>query len=210
MVAKTNALIGAYLAGGDALARFSVANLLVSVEDLIGIADRLFEEDPREPAGAAGAMGEAAIAEFADKAARLVELVAEEALAGLAEPRSDTAGFARRLDQVGYVYLFATRLRDPRCREALAGLVRRARTALRRLGEAASAALTEALATAPERIADDSLEGTRVRAAFRRISALIALTERLGWDELRARLTDDLRTRLTAAPAMARLAADAA
>jgi serine/threonine-protein kinase len=213
VVAKANALIGGYLAGGDALARFSVANLLVSVEDLIGIADRLFdyaEDDPAAADAAADAVGEAAIAEFADKAARLVELVVERALADLSEPRRDGGDFAHGLDQVGYVYLFATRLRDPRCREALAGLVRRTRSALRRLGDAASAGLTEALAAAPRGVAEDGPEAARVRAAFGRISALIALAERLGWAELRARLMADLRARLTGDPSIARLAARSA
>ena len=208
VIAKANALIGSFLGSGDALARFSVANLLVSVEDLIGIADRLFDYGDDEPVGAAEAVGQAVIAEFADKAARLVELVVGEALDELARPVGDTAAFAHRLDQAGFVYLFATRLRDPRCRVAMIELVRRAQAALRRLGEAASEALTGAFGDTPEALlTDDSPASTQVRTAFGRISALIALAERLGWAELRKRLMSDLRSSLTSDPSVARLAA---
>jgi serine/threonine-protein kinase len=207
VLGKANALIGGYLASRDSLARFSVANLLVSVEDLIGIAERLFEYGEDETADAADAVGQAVIADFAEKAAGLVELVAEEAMAELADPPASAAGFANRLDQVGFIYLFATRLRHPHCREAMSGLVRRAQAALRRLGDAASAALTDALAVPRERLAEAGPESARVRAAFGRISALISQAERLGWEDLRSRLMADLRSRLTADPAIARLAA---
>jgi len=209
VVARANALIGAFLAGGDALARFGVANLLVSVEDLIGIADRLFDYGEDPSGGAADAVGQAVIADFADKAARLVELVAEEALAAVEEPGGETAGFTHSLEQLGSVYLFATRLRDPRCRDAVAVLVRRAQAALNRLGEATSRALDAALEAPPEALAGHSPQAERARAALGRISALIVLTERLGWDDLRIRLIGELRLRVAGNPHIARLAEDA-
>ncbi len=123
---KVNAIVSQFTETGDALARFGVANLLVEIEELIVIAERLVEKDAGIdlPGSAATAgIGREVIAEFIRHARKLAQLTVEEVNAETKQGIADLGSFTGKLKQLGFLYLFATRLDDEASRPLLHELV---------------------------------------------------------------------------------------
>ncbi len=123
---KVNAIVSQFTETGDALARFGVANLLVEIEELIVIAERLVEKDAGidlPGSGATAGIGREVIAEFIRHARKLAQLTVEEVNAETKQGSVDLGSFTGKLKQLGFLYLFATRLDDEASRPLLHELV---------------------------------------------------------------------------------------
>jgi hypothetical protein len=133
VMGKVNSLIRQFIDRRGPLARFGVASLLVEVEELIVLADRLLEGSETAVAEAA-APGGAVLAEFMDNAHRLSRILGQELSQQVqAESQQDGAGmtgsddleqalFVGRLRQLGLLYRFATRMEDRERTETLRAL----------------------------------------------------------------------------------------
>ncbi|MFP5513935.1 MAG: serine/threonine protein kinase, partial [Alphaproteobacteria bacterium] len=164
VIRKVTQILRACTDGNDGLARFGVAIILANIEELIVMAQRLFETGGQ----ATGGLPQDAVAEFIAAAGRFATLSVEELrgevaqgnLAGTAE------SFSARLRGVGQLYLFATRLTAPDC----APLMHSLSTMLYDL----VAGLTADLGNAP--VGDT---GARTR-----LVALAEMASGLGWSEV--------------------------
>jgi len=117
IMSRVNALIRQFMSGHDPLARFDVANLLVEVEELIVLAERLFEGS--SAVVAVDQLGGAAMAEFIDNARALAGVLADELIQQvqqeqrrMIETRQPAFSFGQtvfigRLRQLGLLYRFA-------------------------------------------------------------------------------------------------------
>ncbi|MBK8536690.1 MAG: hypothetical protein IPL59_17150 [Candidatus Competibacteraceae bacterium] len=132
VMGKVNSLIRQFIDRRGPLARFGVASLLVEVEELIVLADRLLEGSETAVAEAA-TPGGAVLTEFMDNAHRLSRILGQELLQQVqAESQRDDAAmtgsdleqalFVGRLRQLGLLYRFATRMEDRERTEALRAL----------------------------------------------------------------------------------------
>ena len=200
VMATVNDIVARFTETGDALARFGVANLLVEVEELVVIADRLLVDAPG-PANEDDIAG-AVIDRFLDLAGQLSDAVVAELADEVARGSSDVKAFDQRLRQLGLIYLFATRLRGGGKREKVRQLVDRTHAAVNRLAAALNKALTAGLAEVSRRSdgpAPNDLQAA-ARVAFAQLTAVFDLAERFGWIDLRRRLLADLRSRLIENP----------
>lgn len=198
VMSKVNAMIRQFLDHGDPLARYGVAGLLVEVEDLIVLADRLLEGGVEvslaEPAGPGGAV----MPELVGNIRALAELIGRELSGPAADRFSSDAGpvtvaagptlFVGRLRQLGLLYRFATHL-EAVGRIDLGGLVADVHGFLRGL---ADRLLSDLRALAVGERADALAEPLSVR-----LTAIAELAEQFGWLELRQRILIATRDRLT-------------
>jgi len=198
VMSKVNAMVRQFLDHRDPLARYGVAGLLVEVDELIVLADRLLEggaeaslAEPVEPGGAV-------LPELVGNIRALAELIGRE-LAGQAADRfsadagrvPDAAGqtlFVGRLRQLGLLYRFATHL-EAVGRIDLGGLAAEVHGFLRGL---ADRLLLDLRALAVGERADAPAEQLWVR-----LTAIAELAEQFGWLELRQRILIATRDRLT-------------
>jgi serine/threonine-protein kinase len=182
IMSRVNALIRQFLGGHDPLTRFDVANLLVEVEELIALAERLFEGG-----GSVATIdqpGGATIAEFIDNARALAGVLADELIQHLQQEQRRTiesgqpafgAGqtvFIGRLRQLGLLYRFAAYWQtDSLRREALRSLATDLHQRLEDLSKALLAALNTGSSVAAELL-------------WARLTLIAELTEQFGWPEL--------------------------
>ncbi len=171
VIRKVTQILRACTDGNDGLARFGVAIILANIEELIVMAQRLFETGGQ----ATGGLPQDAVAEFIAAAGRFASLSVEELRGEVAQANmvgGNLAGggsadsFAARLRGVGQLYLFATRLTAPDCAPMMHSLS----TMLYGL----VAGLTADLGNAP-------VSDTGARA---RLVALADMASGLGWSEV--------------------------
>ncbi|PWC37563.1 serine/threonine-protein kinase [Azospirillum sp. TSO35-2] len=170
VIRKVTQILRACTDGNDGLARFGVAIILANIEELIVMAQRLFETGGQ----ATGGLPQDAVAEFIAAAGRFAALSVEElrgevgqgSMTGSMTGGGSADSFAARLRGVGQLYLFATRLTAPDC----APLMHSLSTMLYGL----VAGLTADLGNAP---VDDT--GARTR-----LVALAEMASGLGWSEV--------------------------
>jgi len=120
VIRKVTQILRACTDGNDGLARFGVAIILANIEELIVMAQRLFETGG--PAHATGGLPQDAVAEFIAAAGRFATLSVEELRGEVAAGGGSPDSFAARLRGVGQLYLFATRLTAADCAPLMRGL----------------------------------------------------------------------------------------
>jgi serine/threonine-protein kinase len=162
VIRKVTQILRACTDGNDGLARFGVAIILANIEELIVMAQRLFETGGQ----ATGGLPQDAVAEFIAAAGRFATLSVEELRGEVATGAGTPESFSARLRGVGQLYLFATRLTAPDC----APLMHSLSTMLYGL----VAGLTADLGNAP--VGDT---GARTR-----LVALAEMASGLGWSEV--------------------------
>ncbi|HYF90321.1 serine/threonine-protein kinase [Azospirillum sp.] len=162
VIRKVTQILRACTDGNDGLARFGVAIILANIEELIVMAQRLFETGGQ----ATGGLPQDAVAEFIAAAGRFATLSVEELRGEVATGAGTAESFSARLRGVGQLYLFATRLTAPDC----APLMHSLSTMLYGL----VAGLTADLGNAP--VGDT---GARTR-----LVALAEMASGLGWSEV--------------------------
>ncbi|CBS86332.1 serine/threonine-protein kinase [Azospirillum lipoferum] len=162
VIRKVTQILRACTDGNDGLARFGVAIILANIEELIVMAQRLFETGGQ----ATGGLPQDAVAEFIAAAGRFATLSVEELRGEVATGAGTPDSFSARLRGVGQLYLFATRLTAPDC----APLMHSLSTLLYGL----VAGLTADLGNAP--VGDT---GARTR-----LVALAEMASGLGWSEV--------------------------
>ncbi len=162
VIRKVTQILRACTDGNDGLARFGVAIILANIEELIVMAQRLFETGGH----ATGGLPQDAVAEFIAAAGRFASLSVEELRGEVATGAGTAESFAARLRGVGQLYLFTTRLTAPDC----ATLMHSLSTMLYGL----VAGLTADLGNAP--VGD--------AGARSRLVALAEMASGLGWSEV--------------------------
>jgi serine/threonine-protein kinase len=186
IMSRVNALIRQFMSGHDPLARFDVANLLVEVEELITLAERLLEGS--SAVVAVDQLGGAAMAEFIDNARALAGVLADELIQHLQQEhrravesgqpafRADQTVFIGRLRQLGLLYRFTAHWQTgPLRMEALRQLAADMHGRLEDITDALLAALkTTTGAESP--VAADLL--------WARLTIIADLAEQFGWPEL--------------------------
>ena len=198
VIAKANGIIDRFALTGDGLARFGVANLLVEVDELIAIADRLLESD--EPEGtdvAIDALGLEAVIRFIDNAGTLARIIVDEVRAEVEAGEADAGAFGAKLRQLGLIYLFATRLRAQPCRAALRQLITDVHDLLDGLTEQVTKTLMDALAEDADGSAPADRKA-RARNAFAQLTEIFELADRFGWVELNRGVLLTLRRQIAA------------
>ncbi|MGF7172653.1 serine/threonine-protein kinase [Azospirillum doebereinerae] len=120
VIRKVTQILRACTDGNDGLARFGVAIILANIEELIVMAQRLFETGGQ--AHATGGLPQDAVAEFIAAAGRFATLSVEELRGEVAAGGGSADSFAARLRGVGQLYLFATRLTAADCAPLMRGL----------------------------------------------------------------------------------------
>lgn len=197
VMSKVNAMIRQFLDRRDPLARYGVASLLVEVEDLIVLADRLLEggaeasmAEPAEPGGAV-------LVEFVGNVRELAALIGRELSGQIRDrPPSGTGEtavdqgqtlFVGHLRQLGLLYQCATQL-EAGGRAALGDLAAEVHAFLRRL--------TDQLLIALQALDAGEQAGASAERLWVRLTVIAELAERFGWLELRQRILIATRSRL--------------
>lgn len=199
VMSKVNAMIRQFLDRRDPLTRYGVAGLLVEVEELIVLADRLLEGGA-ETAVAATGPGGAVMVDFIGNVRELAGLIGQELSGQVRDrpPPADASGgpvtdigqtlFAGRLRQLSLLYRFATHLEAGGQAALLRGLADDVHAFLRRLADQLLIAL-QALET--EERADILAERLWVR-----LTVIAEMAEQFGWLELRQRILTATRSRV--------------
>lgn len=189
VMSKVNSLIRQFTDRRDPLARFGVASLLIEVEELIVLAERLLEGNDTaaaEPAAAGGIV----LAEFINNARQLGRILGQELYQQIqTEAADDTkttrdAGqmlFIGRLRQLGLLYRFATRLEGGERAESLRMLATETHKLLHNLADQllAGAAKSESPMASEQRWA--------------RLSIIAELAEQFVWPELHQHILLSIR-----------------
>ncbi len=190
VMSRINALIRQFLEDHDPLARFDVANLLVEVDELIALAERLLAGG--SVIAATGQPGGAAMAEFIDNARMLGRVLADELIRQIQQEHRHTVGieqpsfssgqtvFVGRLRQLGLLYRFVAywQTSDGRM-ESLRLLATEMHYQLEDITDALFAAL-QMTADAESSIAANLL--------WARLTIIADLAEQFGWPELHQRV----------------------
>ena len=191
VMGKVNTLIRQFLTHRDPLARFGVAGLLVEIEELIVLAERLLEGSATatmEASGPGGAMVAECIGNIHDLSRllgqELRQQAQEESLQqlGAADGESNQALFLGRLRQLGLLYRFAVRLGlegdelTAPLREVVTGM----HSFLHQLADRVLAIIDQI----PE-LHEQPLMADRLWA---RLSLIAEIAEQFGWIELRGRI----------------------
>ncbi|MFZ1828007.1 MAG: serine/threonine-protein kinase [Candidatus Competibacteraceae bacterium] len=191
VMSRVNSLIQQVLDGHDPLARFDVANVLVEVEELITLAERLLEGSSAVVVST-GQPGGVAMAGFIDNARLLAEMLADELVQHLQQEQrcSVETGqpafsegqpvFIGRLRQLGLLYRFAAHWQTGQVR--MEALRQWAEDMHRRLEQIADALLTALQTTvgAASSVVTDLL--------WARLTIIAELAEQFGWPELHQRV----------------------
>ena len=196
VMGKVNTLIRQFLDRRDLLARFGVASLLVEIEELIVLVERLLEGG--EPAAVeATHPGGVVVTEFFDNLRRLGRLIGRELVQQIRlEAHPDDASapaleqerrlFVGRLRQLGLLYRLTTHLEAAAPTLPLQDAVAETHRFLNRL--------TDRL------LADASTPDHPivVERSWERLSVVAELAEQFGWLELRQRILQAGRSRVLA------------
>ena len=190
IMARVNALIRQFVSTHDPLARFDIANLLVEVEELIMLAERLIQS--HSAGGSMGQMGSVVMAEFIDNARQLAKVLTRELVQHLqyehqrtvetGQPAFHTgqAVFIGRLRQLGLLYRFAVYWQSSDSpMEALRQLAADMHHDLEDIAETLQAALNTDGVTASSATAD---------LVWARLTIIADLAEQFGWLELHQRV----------------------
>ncbi|HAS50315.1 MAG TPA: hypothetical protein DCS21_00585 [Gammaproteobacteria bacterium] len=190
IMARVNALIRQFVSTHDPLARFDIANLLVEVEELIMLAERLIQS--HSAGGSMGQMGSVVMAEFIDNARQLAKVLTRELVQHLqyehqrtvetGQPAFHTGQtvFIGRLRQLGLLYRFAVYWQSSDSpMEALRQLAADMHHDLEDIAETLQAALNTDGVTASSATAD---------LVWARLTIIADLAEQFGWLELHQRV----------------------
>lgn len=197
VMGKVNSLMRQFIDRRGPLARFGVASLLVEVEELIVLAERLLEGSETAVTEAA-APGGAILAEFMDNVHRLGRILGQElSQQAQAESQRDGAGragsdlgqalFVGRLRQLGLLYRFATRLEGRERTETLRALATEMHEFLN--------GLTDQLLPGAANTEPPALREQR----WIRLSVIAELAEQFIWPELRQRILLAIRSQILSA-----------
>ncbi|BAI72437.1 serine/threonine protein kinase [Azospirillum sp. B510] len=163
VIRKVTQILRACTDGNDGLARFGVAIILANIEELIVMAQRLFETGGQ----ATGGLPQDAVAEFIAAAGRFATLSVEELRGEIAAGGAGTAeSFAARLRGLGQLYLFASRLTAPDCAASMHSL---------------STMLHDLVTGLAGDLGNAPVSDTGARA---RLTALAEMAGGLGWSEV--------------------------
>lgn len=178
---RVREIFRAWIDSEDEIARFGVAHILINCEALVALARRLVESDPMiDVDGAADqvrqtlAMG--AFVDFVECAGGVGKAIIDEQIMLLGSPdagRFDLSDCSKKLRQVGYVYLFASRLTQTRF-------------------EAGLKAFTANMYLQMERLAETVLSLNSDETLLR-LSVFHDLAEEFGWRQLAQRLVNEMR-----------------
>ena len=189
VISRVNALIRQFLDSHDPLARFDVANLLVEVEELIALAERLFEESSIV---ATGQPGGAAMAVLIDNARMLSRVLANELIQYMRQEYQRTIEYGRpafsagqtvfvgRLRQLGLLYRFVAYWRTGEARmDALRQWAEDLHGELEDIADALLAALQTTVGLEASVAAD---------LLWARLTIIADLAGQFGWPELHQRV----------------------
>ena len=201
VMSKVNAMIRQFLDRRDPLARYGVASLLVEVEELIVLAERLLESGAGATVEEAAGPGGTIVVEFIDNVRKLVGLTGQELSEQVQDrPPSHREGpmtdakqvlFVGRLRQLGLLYRFATGLGAGDQMALLHDLAAEIHAFLQRLTDQLLSVLQAS--EAEER--DDAL----VERLWVRLTVIAELAEQFGWLELRQHILIATRNRVVVA-----------
>ncbi len=198
VMSKVNAVVRQFLDRRDPLARYGVASLLVEVEELIVLADRLLEGGA-ETAVAGVGPGGVVIVEFIGNVRELAGLIGQE-LSGQVrdKPPADASSgrvvdtgqtlFVGRLRQLGLLYRFATHLEAGGQTALLRDLAADVHAFLRRL--------TDQLLIALQALEAGEQTDALAERHWVRLTVIAELAEQFGWLELRQRILTATRSRV--------------
>ncbi|MCB1778057.1 MAG: serine/threonine protein kinase [Candidatus Competibacteraceae bacterium] len=201
VLSRINTLIRQFLDNQNPLTRFEVASLLVEVEEMIVLAERLLEWGAETAAVEAVGSGGTVMSDFLDSAQALGRLLVEELVQQFAGeqaralqlgPEAFNAGqaaFVGCIRQLGLLYRFAIRLEPSVQTTSLHDLTIEVYHCLERLAVGLLQALeaTDALQTA-----------TAADALWARLSVIAELAEQFAWRELQQRVLGAIRRRVIA------------
>lgn len=202
VMSRINALIRQFLDSQDPLARFEVTSLLVEVEEMIVLAERLLEWGAGTAAVETVGPGGATMTEFLGSAQALGRLLVDELIQQFAQERSRVmepgesafalgqAIFVGRLRQLGLLYRFAARLEPSVQIESLRQLTAEVYRCLEQL--------TEKLLTTLERMEPQQSAAT-ANLLWVRLSVVAELAEQFSWRELHQRILVATRHRVITA-----------
>ncbi|MDQ5911629.1 MAG: eukaryotic-like serine/threonine-protein kinase [Pseudomonadota bacterium] len=190
IMGRVNALIRQFVNSHDPLARFDIANLLVEVEDLIMLAERLIQS--HSAGGSMGQMGSVVMVEFIDNARQLAKFLTHELVQHIQYEHQRTVEteqpafnigqtvFVGRLRQLGLLYRFAAYWQNSDSpMEALRQLAADMHSQLESLADALLAALNIEGITPSSATAD---------LLWARLTIIADLAEQFGWPELHRRV----------------------
>ena len=170
VVRRAAEVMQGFAAGRDPLARFDVAAMLVNVEDLVALAQRLVEDADQAAAGQTDPVSErsiAALTALLDAMTALVAAAGQELDEALASPDADIGRFIGDLKQMLLIHRFCIRLPGEMFHARLTRLSHLVYALVTRLGELA-----------------------RGQA---RLDALYEIASAAGWKDLAGRLLTRLR-----------------
>ncbi|MCP5158880.1 MAG: serine/threonine protein kinase [Gammaproteobacteria bacterium] len=202
VMARINALIRQFLDDRDPLVRFDVTNLLVEVEELIVLAERLLEWGAETAAVEVVGPGGTTMAEFIENAQALSRLLTDELIQHLQQEEgrlmdigqstfeAGQSTFIGHLRQLGLLYRFAARLEPSVQIESLHQLTTEIYRSLQQLTDLL---LTALKTTDPQQplVATDPL--------WARLSVIAELAEQFAWQELQQHSLQAIRQHLIAA-----------
>lgn len=204
VMGKVNAMIRQFLDRGDPLARYEVAGLLVEVEELIVLADRLLEGEAESTTMEDAGPGRAAVIEFVDNARGLVGLIGQELVARMRDPLQSCCNgaaaateqtlFIGRLRQLGLLYRFATHLETSGQAALLHDLAGGVHAFLQSLTDQLLNALQALQALETAEPLDHLAE-----YLWMRLTVIAGMAEQFGWLELRQRILVATRSRVVTA-----------
>ncbi|MCB1920835.1 MAG: serine/threonine protein kinase [Candidatus Competibacteraceae bacterium] len=201
VMSKINALIRQFLDSQDPLARFEVTSLLVEVEEMIVLAERLLEWGAGTAAVEAVGPGGTTMTEFLGSTQALGRLLADELIQQFEQERSRVMEpgesafvfgqtiFVGRLRQLGLLYRFAARLEPSVQIESLHQLTAEVYRCLDQL--------TEKLLTTLEML-DPQQSVATTNLLWVRLSVVAELAEQFSWRELHQRILVAIRHRVIA------------
>jgi serine/threonine-protein kinase len=199
VMSKINVLIRQFLDNQHPLARFEVTSLLVEVEEMIVLAERLLEWGAETAALEAMGSGGTTMTEFLDSAQALGRLLVEELVEQFAGEQKRAlelgpgafskgqAAFVGRIRQLGLLYRFAIRLEPSVQTASLHDLTAEVYHCLEQL----ATGLLETLETE-----DASQAGTATEPLWARLSVIAELAEQFAWRELQQRVLVAIRQRV--------------
>lgn len=201
VMSKVNAMIRQFLDRRDPLARYGVASLLVEVEELIVLAERLLEGGVGAAVEETAGPGGAVVVEFIGNVRELAGLIGQELSEQVRDRPPSGSGdlttdakqvlFVGRLRQLGLLYRFATRLEAEGQATLLHDLAAEIHAFLRRL--------TDQLLIALQALEAGEQADLLAERLWIRLTVIAELAELFGWLELQQRILVATRNRVVVA-----------